>query len=77
MSMEHCWNEGEKREGLEMLKEKPVPVPLFSPQTIHGLAWDQTQAFGERLVINCLSHGITEDMCMFNLHISVLLIFHV
>jgi len=30
--MEHCWNSSEKRVGVgvsEMLKEEPVPMPLF------------------------------------------------
>lgn len=34
MSMEHCWNNGEKRVVvgvgvIEMLKQKPVPIHLF------------------------------------------------
>jgi len=32
----------------EVLREKPVPVPLFSPQILHGLDWDWIRASGMR-----------------------------
>jgi hypothetical protein len=32
----------------EVLREKPVPVPLFPPQIKHGLTRDQTRASAVR-----------------------------
>jgi hypothetical protein len=42
----------------EVLGEKPVPVPLCTPQISHGPTWDQTRGLrGERPATNRLSHG--------------------
>jgi len=29
---------------VEVLREKPVPVPLYTPHVLHGLTQDQTWA---------------------------------
>jgi hypothetical protein len=44
--MEHRWNETDGT--TEVLEEKPVPLPLSSPQITHGLTRDS--AVGGRLL---------------------------
>ena len=42
MIMEHWWNDD--MEKTEVLKEKPVPLPLCPPHISQRLAWDRTRA---------------------------------
>jgi hypothetical protein len=43
VSMEHWWSDMDGK--IEVLKEKPVPVPLCPPQIPYWLAWNQTSTF--------------------------------
>jgi hypothetical protein len=43
VSMEHWWSDTDGK--IEVLKEKPVPVPLRPPQFPYWLAWIQTSTF--------------------------------
>jgi hypothetical protein len=52
----------------EVFRDKPVPVPLYSPQILHGLAWVQNCLCGEGLVTNHLCH---DTAMMFILIITV------
>jgi len=38
MGMELWWNDTYGK--IEVLVEKSVPLPLFPPQILYGLAWD-------------------------------------
>jgi hypothetical protein len=49
--MEHRWNE------IEVLGEKPVPVPLRPPQIPHGHPGSNPGLRGGRPAANRLSHG--------------------
>jgi hypothetical protein len=44
--MERWWKieKLKKRGKNELLGEKPVPIPLYPPQILQGLAWDRTRA---------------------------------
>jgi len=39
MSIEYWWNYTERK--AEVLGEKPVPLPVYSPQISHGLAGNE------------------------------------
>jgi hypothetical protein len=47
----------------EVLGEKLVPVPLFPPQILHGLAWHQDQT--SKVTAQCLT---TSAMAKPNMH---------
>jgi hypothetical protein len=43
VNMEHWWSDIDGK--IEVLKEKPVPVPLCPPQIQYQLDWNQTSTF--------------------------------
>jgi hypothetical protein len=53
----------------EVFGGKPVPVPLYSPQILDGLAWVRNCFCGEGLVTNHLCHD-TAMMFLINYHID-------
>jgi len=56
--MEHWWCDTDMK--IEVVGEKPVPVPLFTPQTQHGLALNCDQLFvmrGQKITTLAMSQG--------------------
>jgi hypothetical protein len=67
---------------IEVLGEKPVPVPLWPPQIRHGLSWDRTQASavrGRRLIAWAMARPtqlLLENLLTCHLSTHLLLFFY-
>jgi hypothetical protein len=68
MNVEHWWNDNDRTKTV-VLGEKHHPVPIFPPQLLHGLNWDQTQVSvvnGRRITARAMARQATAEVGMNN-----------